>query len=216
MIRVLIADDQSIVRDGIKLVIEKDENIKTIATATNGNEAVELCEEYLPDVVLIDLGMPVCDGADCTKLIKDKHDKIKVIVLVDSDNRDTSLLSAMINGADGFACKNMSSDELILTINSIVKGLKVFHENIFEFFVNLAKGAKEASLDSDLKEKFSLAEREIQIIKLICLGKSYKEISSILFLSEGSLRNSISKILKKLKLNDRLQLVSFALKSNII
>ena len=215
MLNVLIADDQAIIRDGIKLIIEQDSEIKVIGRANNGKEAFELCAVLLPDVVLMDLVMPLHDGIEGTRLIKEKYKQIKVVILT-TYAKEKNIYGALQNGADGYVFKDMESDELILAIKGIAKGLKVIHENayssVFKHMINFnsSYGSQENA------PHLNLTDRELNIIKLIVYGKSYKEISSALFLSEGSVRNAVSALLTKLDLKDRVQLAVFAVKNNIV
>jgi len=215
MLNVLIADDQAIIRNGIKLIIEQDSEIKVIGSAMNGREAFELCAVLSPDVVLMDLVMPLHDGIEGTRLIKEKYKQIKVVILT-TYAEEKNIYGALQNGADGYVFKDMESDELILAIKGIAKGLKVIHENayssVFKHMINFnsSYGSQENA------PHLNLTDRELNIIKLIVYGKSYKEISSALFLSEGSVRNAVSALLTKLDLKDRVQLAVFAVKNNIV
>lgn len=215
MLRVIIADDQAIIRDGIKLIIEQDREIKVVGSAVNGREAFELCNSLLPDMVLMDIVMPLCDGIIGTGLIKEKHKQIKVVILT-TYAEESKISDALQNGADGYVFKDMESDELILSIKSIAKGLKVIHDNAFGTVLNQMSISKSMHRNLDNILDYNLTERELEIIKLIVYGKSYKEIASCLFLSEGSIRNAVSTILTKLNLKDRIQLAVFAVRNNIV
>ena len=213
-IRVLITDDQPVIRDGLKFIIEQDKEIKVVGCANNGIETLELCGTLKPDVVLMDIVMPVCDGVEGTRLIKEKFQNIKVIILTTFSD-DDNISQALKNGADGYVLKDIESDELILTIKSIAKGLRVMHENAYNFVLNKLNTNGDLNKEIGLKD-YGLTERENEIIRLIVFGKSNKEIASSLYLTEGSIRNMISSVLSKLKLKDRTQLAVFAVKNNII
>jgi DNA-binding NarL/FixJ family response regulator len=214
MLRVVIADDQPIIRDGLKLIIEQDNDIKVIGSAVNGKEAFELSNVLKPDIVLMDVVMPVCDGIEGTRLIKEKNSNIKVAILTTYIEED-KITIALQNGADGYIFKDMESEDLILAVKSIAKGLKVLHRNAYDTV--LKKILPDEPYVSGKSAKINeLTERELEVIRLIVYGKSYKEVSSSLFLSEGSIRNIISGILTKLDLKDRVQLAVFAIKNNII
>lgn len=215
MLRVVIADDQAIIRDGIKLIIEQDMEIKVVGSAVNGIEAFELCGRLLPDLVLMDIVMPLHDGIEGTKLIKEKYKQVKVVILT-TYAEEEKISDALQNGADGYVFKDMESDELILSIKSIAKGLKVIHENAYCTVLKQMSNSHNIRDNQENILDHNLTERELEIIKLIVYGKSYKEISSSLFLSEGSVRNAVSTILTKLNLKDRVQLAVFAVKNNIV
>lgn len=215
MIRVLITEDHSVIRDGLKLIIEQSDDIKVIGFASNGNEALKQCDQFQPDVVLMDILMPVCDGVEGTRIIKEKYPNIKVIILT-TFNDDAQMGQALKNGADGYVLKDIESDELILAIKGIAKGLRVLHEDAYDF-VSKRLYANDGIKNNDIElRNFRLTERETDIIRLIVFGKDNKEIASSLHLTDGCIRNTISSILSKTKLKDRTQLAVFAVQNNIV
>ena len=215
MIRVLIADDQAVIRNGIKFIIEQDRDIEVVGCAANGREAFELCERLKPDVVLMDIIMPVCDGIEGTKLIKNKNCATKVIILT-TFNNDENVSNALKNGADGFVLKDIETDELLLAVKSIAKGLRVMHGDAFGTVIKQLNTQKTPDFGQTANTETQLSEREIEIVRLIVFGKNNREIAAELFLSEGSVRNMISAILSKLRLKDRTQLAVFAVKNNVV
>lgn len=215
MIRVLIADDQTMIRNGIKFIIEQDKEIEVVGCASNGREACELCEKLRPDVVLMDIVMPVCDGIEGTRLIKEKCGGTKVLILT-TFNEDENVSRALKNGADGFMLKDIETEELLLTLKSIAKGLRVIHEDAFDAVVKQLDSGKKHPEHRSVIPEGHLSEREKTIIQLIVFGKNNREIAGELFLSEGSVRNMISAVLSKLNLKDRTQLAVFAVKNNIV
>lgn len=214
MIRVIIADDQAVIREGLKFILEQDRDIKVIGCVGNGREAYVMCEEFKPDIVLMDVVMPICDGVEGTRLIKDSFEKIKVLILT-TFNDDEKIAEALKNGADGYVLKDIDSDELLLTIKGINKGLRVMHEDAYSHVIKKLQ-ANSSSNESESSEKLGLTSREIEIIQMIVFGKSNKEIASSLFMTEGSIRNLISTILLKVNLKSRTQLAVFAVRHNII
>ena len=215
MIRVIIADDQPVIRDGLKFILEQDSDIKVIGCVGNGNDAFALCKEFLPDVILMDIVMPVCNGVKGTRLIKESFGKTKVLILT-TFNDEENISEALKNGADGYVLKDIDSDELILTIKSINKGLRVMHEDAYSHVLKKLQASNNTYIESVELKDLGLIEREIEIIKMIVFGKSNKEIASSLFMTEGSIRNLISSILMKTKLKSRTQLAVFAVKHNIV
>ena len=215
MIRVIIADDQPVIRDGLKFILEQDSDIKVIGCVGNGNEAFALCKEFQPDVMLMDIVMPVCNGVEGTRLIKESFGKTKVLILT-TFNDEENISEALKNGADGYVLKDIDSDELILTIKSINKGLRVMHEDAYSHVLKKMQASNNAYIEPVELKDLGLIEREIEIIKMIVFGKSNREIASSLFMTEGSIRNLISSILTKTKLKSRTQLAVFAVKHNII
>lgn len=208
MIKVIIADDIPVLRSGLKAVLSQDSDIKVAGEASNGKEAYELCIRQHPDVVLMDMRMPDYDGGYGTRKIKDNFQDIKVLVLTTFDDKET-VNRAVSCGADGYILKEMDSEKIINSIKAVAGGINVFCDNVFRSI------KQDVAVQQEAKD-FGLTERESEIIKLICDGCDNKEIASKLFLAEGTVRNSISRLLEKLDLKDRTQLAVFAIKNNIV
>lgn len=212
MIKVLIVDDQVILRDSLKFMIEQDEEIEVTGTAGNGREALLACDKSMPHVVLMDIMMPGFDGVEGTKLIKEKYSSVKIVILT-TFNDDENVAKALDNGADGYLLKDIKPDEIILAIKSVHKGLNILNKNTFSNITNKIKPAK---IDFDKNNEISFTDREITIIREIVEGKSNREIASKLFLTEGTVKNIITGILSKKNFKDRTQLAVFAVKKNIV
>lgn len=208
MIKTLLVDDQKIFTDTLKFILSHDTEIEISGCARNGREAVELCRKYSPDIVLMDIVMPICDGVEATTLIKQEFKTIKVLVLTTFAD-DINVKNALRNGADGYLLKETDTRSLILAIKSVANGLGVLHENVL---VNLSDRENKPS---EVKVN-SLNNKELEIISMIVNGKSNKDIASVLHFTEGNIRNTISMILKKLNLKDRTQLAIFAIKNNLV
>lgn len=214
MIRIILADDQKLFRETLKYLLEQDDELKVVGCAANGKEALQLCREQTPDVVLMDLAMPVCDGVEGTARIKKECREVKVLVLT-TFGSDENVSRALKNGADGYVLKEIDSRELILAIKSVAGGLGIMQRNILESVANRMDGDKSEAVKMD-EELFGLSERDIDIIRMIAEGKTNREIAEQLYLAEGSVKNIISGILGKLKLKDRIGLVVFALKNGLL
>ena len=208
MIKVLIADDVKILREGLKAVLTQDDSISVVAEASDGREAYEMSVRFQPDVVLMDMRMPEYDGSYGIREIKEKLSRVKVLVLTTFDDKET-VDKAMASGADGYILKEMDNEQIINSIKAVAGGINVFCGNVFRSI------RKEAAVSQDAKS-FDLTEREIEFLKLICDGCDNKEIAAKLFLAEGTVRNSISRLLEKLSLKDRTQLAVFAIKNNLV
>ena len=208
MIKVVIADDIPVLRSGLKAVLSQDTDIKVVGEASNGQEAFELCIRQHPDVVLMDMRMPDHDGGYGTRKIKDNFKDIKVLVLTTFDDKET-VNRAVSCSADGYILKDMDSDKIISSIKAVAGGINVFCDNVF-------RSIKQDVIIQQEAKDFGLTDRESEIIKLICDGCDNKEIAAKLFLAEGTVRNSISRLLEKLELKDRTQLAVFAIKNNIV
>ncbi len=213
MLKVLLVDDSEILLQSLKIILEQDLEIKIIGTAHNGMEALELCGKLSPDIVLMDIRMPICNGVEGTRLIKENYSSIKILILTTFDDQEY-IKDALQNGADGYVLKDISDQDLIGALKSTAKGFSIIHGRVFRTFKDQIKSSIK---ENPLFEKilpFQLSERERNIIGLLIDGFSNKQMAVTLKISEGTVRNIISGILAKLNLNDRTQLAVFAIKSN--
>lgn len=207
VIRVIIADDIPILRQGLEAVLQQTEGIEVVGTAGNGKEAFELCIKQQPDVAIMDMRMPGYDGGYGTRQIKQHFPKIKVLVLTTFDDKET-VQKAISSGADGYILKEMENEKIVNSIRAVSGGINVFCENIFS--------SLKQSMTVAAPEGFDITEREKEIMVLITEGCDNKEIAARLYLAEGTVRNNISRLLEKLHLKDRTQLAVFAVKNNIV
>lgn len=205
--KVLIVDDDALIREGLKILLELEDDIEVTGTASNGLEALEKCKVCKPDIVLMDIRMPMLDGVLGTKLIKEYCTDIEVVILTTFKD-DEYIKEAMKNGASGYVLKNQSSDSIIECLRAVAKGNSVFEKEIADTISLMIKDGIRKT-----PEHFNLSQREFEILKLIGEGLSNKEISVRLFLSEGTVRNYVTDLLEKLELRDRTQLAIFYLKN---
>lgn len=216
MIKVLIVEDQEIIRQSLEIMLHNKAGIQIIGTAENGKQVTKLIKKLLPDVILMDIRMPEMDGVQCIEIIKDAFPEIKIIVLTTFDD-DEYVFNALKNGASGYLLKGISVKELVEAIKIVYGGGALINPNIavkvFKFFsqmanadyiVNVAKGAVT-----------DLSKNELRIIQFIGMGMSNKEITEKLKFSEGTIRNYISSILSKLNLRDRTQIAIYAVQSGL-
>lgn len=215
MIKVILVDDQLIIREGIKIILEQDKEIEVVGCAENGKAALKLCERLSPEVVLMDVVMPECDGVEGTRLIKEKFSKTKVVMLT-TFNDDEKILNALNYGADGYILKDIKPEDLILTVKSAAAGLSIMHKDTYKSVVRKVNSQNKISIIENKDLNVELTNRELSIIKLIVDGKSNLEIARTVHLTEGSVRNAVSVILKKLNLKDRTQLGVFAVKNDLV
>lgn len=206
-----MVDDAKLFREAIRNILEHDNDIQVVACATNGNEAIDLCDQYLPDIVLMDIIMPVKDGVESTRQIKEKYGWIKIIMLTASSENE-NIRNAMRNGADGYVLKDVNPTELILTIKSAMSGLSIIDQSIYKKVVHQIS---EVNQGEDLPN-VSFTEREADVIRLIGQGKTNKEIADTLFLAPGRVKNIITGILQKLNCKDRIQIALYAIKKKLI
>ena len=194
-IKVLIVDDQTILAEGIKSVLETDAEIEVAGIAADGAAAIEKCRVYRPDVVLMDIRMPNMNGVVATQLIKAEFPETKVIVLTTFDDSDY-ILNAINHGASGYLLKDIGSSALIDAVKNACAGDTILPAKIAK---RIADAAKDVSSNREirLKRAFSLSERETEIALMMYEGFTNRQISSALKLSEGTARNYISAIYVK-------------------
>lgn len=215
MIKVILADDQDILLEGLKLILQNEEDIEVCYTADDGKKAYDGCRWHEPDIVLMDIKMPKVNGVDATKMIKRDYPDIKVIVLT-TFNDEEYIYDALKNGASGYLLKDTTPSEIADAIRTVYNGGALINSEVavkvIDKFSQMAKD--NVKRDKDVRVKF-LTEREIEICRLVAEGKNNKEISSELFLSHGTVKNHITKILLKLELRDRTQLAVFSIKNDL-
>lgn len=213
MIKVIIADDIPILCQGLKAILSQDKDIEVVGMAGNGLEAFQLTEKLLPDVVLMDMRMPEYDGEFGTRKIKESFPHIKVIILTTFDDEE-NISKAMSGGADGYLLKEMDNETVIRSLKMVMDGISVFGSSAAGTIQK--RFSQSSTATSAPKQNIPLTDRELDIIRLIAEGMDNKEISSTLYLAEGTVRNNISKMLEKLSLKDRTQLAVYAIKNNIV
>ncbi len=201
MIKVLLVDDQQILAEGIKSVLETCKEIKVVGIALDGVQAVEKCAELKPDVVLMDIRMPNMNGMVATKRIKEADPNIKIVVLTTFDDSDY-ILSAINNGASGYLLKDIGSTALIDAVKNAYAGDTILPAKIAK---KITDAAAMVSSDKELKLKkiFNLSERETEIALMLYDGFTNRQIASALKLSDGTARNYISAIYLKLGVDGR-------------
>lgn len=209
--RILIVDDQTIVRQGLKMMLEQDTSIKVTHEAVNGKEAIHILKaNNLIDLVLMDVRMPEMNGMEATRVIKANWPELKILILT-TFNDEQYAMETLKDGANGFLLKTVEKEQLIHAVYSVMTG---------EMPINEAVAAKviPAMLkrNQTVEMTVDLTEREIDIMKLIGAGKTNKEIAEALFLSIGTVKNHLTVILQKLELRDRTQLAIYALTHNIV
>ena len=194
--KLLIVDDDGLIRDSLKMMLELEDGW-TAETAQDGSVAYQMCLSDPPDIVLMDIRMPVCDGVEATRKIKGKFPDVKIVMLTTFTD-DGYIASAIDAGADGYLLKSTSADGIIERIRAVEKGALVFDKGVRL----AAKKTAEPSFEV-------LTERENKVLSLVATGLSNSEIASKLYLSQGTVRNIVSTILDKLELRDRTQLAVY-------
>ncbi len=216
MIKVLIADDQELIRQGLQVVLNSREGLEVTDAVVNGQEVIKSIRKNRPDVILMDVRMPKMDGVQCTKIIKENYPQVKIIILTTFDD-DEYVYNALKYGASGYLLKGVSMDELVSAIFTVYNGLAMINPDIatkvVKLFSQMAKADYSIQVGSKGVEEITRAEW--RVIEQVEYGASNKEIADALKLSEGTVRNHLSTILGKLKLRDRTQLAIWAVQTGV-
>jgi two-component system response regulator NreC len=211
MISVLIVDDHGIVREGLQRILEAEEDIRVCGEAADGREALELTEQHRPDVVTLDITMPRLGGLETLNRIREKHPKIKVILL--SVHGDSPFIQSAVSlGADGYVLKNARPDEIITAVRAVVKGGSYFSPAVAREIVDQLRSPNSQEGDS-----FSqLSSREREILHLIAEGFSAKEIAKELEISTKTVEAHRTSLMRKLNVRKATELVRYALRHGLI
>ncbi len=200
--RIIIADDHPHAREAIREILEEYEEFEVIGEANTGIEAIRLTERLMPDIILMDISMPEMNGLDATRLIKARFPYVKIVMTTVSDDI-VNLFEAVKRGAQGYLLKNIHSDK--------------WYEHLKAFAMDEVPLSKEVALQiihemarPKEREKVPLTNRETEVLHLVAKGKTNKEISQELFISENTVKNHLKNILQKLQLDNRVQLTSYA------
>ena len=211
-INLLIADDHSMVRQGLKQILELEKDIVVTAQASNGNEAVRLAREFKPDIILMDINMPGTNGLQAIKEIKQEKLPSKVIVLTIHEDREY-LFKTLQMGAEGYVLKDAEPAVLIEAIRNVYNGQSYIQPNMTK---ELVKEFNRVTLhEKEKSDENNLTTREIEVLELIAEGMINKEIAKQLYISEKTVKNHVSNIFKKLDVSDRTQAAIYAFKHNM-
>ncbi|MDQ0192140.1 response regulator [Paenibacillus wynnii] len=214
MIQVLIVDDDSFIRESLRVLIGLDPSISISGAACNGSQALEMIKSGIEaDVVLMDIRMPVCGGVEGTRFIKEAFPQISVLMLTTFDD-DEYIIEALRNGASGYLLKNIPPDRIIQGIKTVYEGNMLIHPDIARKLATFLQPAPSIEAVPPLTlDSYGLTKTEQAVVASIAEGHSNKEIAGKLFLSEGTVKNYITDILSKLGLRDRTQIAIFYLKN---
>jgi len=211
-ISVLIADDHSLIRQGLKQILELEKDITVIAQATNGSEAIQYARECKPDVILMDINMPGTNGLQAIKEIKLEKLQSKIIVLTIHEDREY-LFKTLQMGAEGYVLKDAEPSVLIEAIRNVYSGQSYIQPNMTS---ELVKEFNRVTMhEKEKHDENNLTSREIEVLELIAEGMINKEIAKQLYISEKTVKNHVSNIFRKLNVSDRTQAAIYAFKHNI-
>ena len=210
-ITILLADDHEVVRQGVRALLEVHTEFDVVGEAKNGAEAVEMVEEFVPDVVLMDLIMPGMDGVEATRRIKNVSPRTQIVVLT-SYHEDEHIFPALKAGAISYLLKDMKMDELVEAIKKAALGDAVLHPHVAARVIDEIQGKKEDAF----QPHSDLTSRELEILKLIAGGSNNTEIAEQLVISMHTVKGHVSNILSKLHLADRTQAAVYAWQKGVV
>jgi DNA-binding NarL/FixJ family response regulator len=213
-LRIVLADDQPLVRAGFRLILEAEDDVDVVGEAGDGEEAVAAAQRLQPDVVLMDVQMPKLDGVEATRRIaQDTASRSRVVILTTFE-RDDYVFEALRAGASGFMLKNAAPEELVRAVRIVAAGEALLAPSITrrvieDYAQRLAPRKNDTGLDQ-------LTERELEVLRLLATGKSNAELAKHLYLGEGTVKTHVSHVFGKLGLRDRVQAVVFAYESGLV
>jgi DNA-binding NarL/FixJ family response regulator len=212
-IRVLVTDDHAMVRDGICALLALTGDIEAVGIAANGKEALEIVRELMPDVVLMDISMPIMDGVEATRRIHKEFPKVKVLALTQYDDK-AHVFAVIEAGASGFISKTAASSELAAGIRSVHRGDSFLSPSVARFLVEDYQQIASMKGSQDPYEQ--LTNREREVLKLVAEGHTTQEIAAMLVLSPKTVERHKTNLMSKLDIHNRTELVKFALRKGII
>lgn len=211
-IKVLIVDDHSLVRQGLKKVLELEEDIVVVGEANDGNKALEIAGETQPDVVLMDISMPKMNGIQATRAFRKKGFKCAILILTIHDDKEY-MMEVIRAGASGYVLKDIEPAKLVEAIKTVNSGGSYIQPNLT---MGLISEYKKLSSKARLLKENPLTKREMEVLQLIAEGMSNAEIAKELYISEKTVKNHVSSILRKLNVEDRTQAAVFAIKNDLV
>jgi len=213
-IRVVLADDQAMVRAGFRLILEAAADIDVLAEACDGEEAVSITQRLRPDIVLMDVQMPRMDGLEATRRITQRPELASRVVILTTFERDDYVFGALRSGASGFLLKNAPPEELVHGVRVVAGGDALLAPSVTRRIVEeYAQRPAPRARDNGLER---LTERELEVMRLLAGGKSNAELAAELYVGEGTVKTHVSSVLTKLGLRDRVQAVVYAYESGLV
>lgn len=209
MIRVMLVDDHTVLRDGLKSIFDLEGDIEVVGEAVNGNEVIGKIAETKPDVVLMDINLPDMSGVDVTALVKSRFPSCKILVLT-MYSHDEYFMSAIRSGADGYLLKDVPSREVVEAIRTVARGESVVHPSLTKRLLDFHKRQTRSRVTTEL------TERESEILGCLVDGLSNKEVAEQLGISDKTVKIHVSNIFKKLKVKSRSQAVIYAIQHQLV
>jgi len=212
-VRVLVVDDQQLIRDGIASMLDVQEGVSVVGTAKNGQDAIEQAATLTPDIILMDIHMPVMDGIAATEILRQQLSDCQVVMLTTFDD-EAYIIRSLQAGACGYLLKD-------IPVSDLAQAIKLAHAGVYQLAPEIAgKLVNKVKVGNHPKKSensgFELTKRELEVLGLIATGATNREIAKQLFVSEGTVKNHVSNILSRLGLRDRIQAAIFAIEHNLV
>ncbi|EOO66104.1 hypothetical protein IIC_05948 [Bacillus cereus VD021] len=214
MIRIMIVDDQSLIRDGLAMILNLRPELEVVGTASDGDEVVQKVKQLQPEIILMDIRMPRMNGVEGTRLVREKFPYIKVLMLTTFSDSEL-IFEALEQGASGYLLKDMETDAIAQAILTVHSGGVVLPQDITAQIIEELKKTKVAVECNPPEQLKQLTEREVDVLRAIGLGLSNKEIAEKLFITEGTVKNHVSNLISKLELRDRTQAAIYAVRYGV-
>lgn len=216
MIRIMIADDQKLFNELLAHMLAGDDEIQIVANVYDGESVIQIAKSLMPDIILMDVAMPIINGIETLKKIRAENLPFKVLMLTASTELEVAE-EAIAAGANGYLLKSVAKERLMLAIKSIHAGMDVFDSSVYDAKTKrtVDKHSKGVTVDVG-GVKVEITERELKIMQFTAEGMSVVDMANILYLTEGRVRNIVTELLGKLMLKDKTQLVVFAIKHNLV
>jgi DNA-binding NarL/FixJ family response regulator len=213
MIRVLLADDQELVREGFRMILAAQEDIEVVGEAIDGAQAVEIARRVRPDVVLMDIRMPGTDGIEATRTLATDGTGVRVLILTTFDH-DEYVYEAFRAGASGFLLKDVPRAQLVTAVRTVASGAELLSPTITRRLIE--EFVRRPAARQPPPELSTLTDRELEVLRHLAAGESNAEIAAALVLSEATIKTHVAHLLQKLDLRDRVQAVVFAYETGLI
>lgn len=214
-IKIIIVDDHPILRDGLKIALSIDKRFEIVAEAVNGEEAIKFTESEKPDIVVMDIDMPIMNGIEASKRIKKNNKKVKILMLTMHDN-ENYVFDAIAAGVDGYIFKMGDMDSFIEALNTIADDKKYFDTKVSELLANNYRGKNKKEIEDFENVTVPLTKREVEILQLISKGYTTNDIADNLIISFFTVSKHRKNIMKKLKVKNSAALIKYAYENHLI